>query len=445
MEFGKHLKKGFWGFADKSLPAIYGLGFVFLVIRVLPKEEFGTYVLIQNLFLLLVAAGSSFALQPMVKYAAETEEISEIVTTGNWMYVSFVVIFGALIAVLKEQFAQLFHSPSFSLLAWFLPLMLILSSLRTVILYLFQSKIQIKQMFWINAVYFLGSLLLIAFAFQNIANQTAFTILLINTITLALSSLLAIVIVPFSFRKGILKSLFQLSIEKETAKKFWHYGKYSFGASATYTLYTQADSFILATVLGPISVAVYNAAKIFTRVFDVVLQVIITFLMPTSSKLSAQNNSSELLALAEKSMFVFTVLVFPVALFFWFFAPQIISLLYVDKYPEAIPVLRILAVAGICIPTIGVASSFLYGIGKMKEVFVASTINVFVAIALFYLGILFSGIIGGAISIVLTSVLMMFTYSFTLVRFGKVQVKLVNVVLRYKDAVSFSKKIFSKE
>jgi len=110
MEFGKHLKKGFWGFADKSLPAIYGLGFVFLVIRVLPKEEFGTYVIIQNLFLLFIAAGSSFALQPMVKYSAETEEIADIVTAGNWMYTIFVLVIGILVFVIKDPLANIFHN-----------------------------------------------------------------------------------------------------------------------------------------------------------------------------------------------------------------------------------------------------------------------------------------------------------------------------------------------
>ena len=39
MEFGKHIGKGLWAFADKALPAVYALGFIFLVVRVLPEKE----------------------------------------------------------------------------------------------------------------------------------------------------------------------------------------------------------------------------------------------------------------------------------------------------------------------------------------------------------------------------------------------------------------------
>ena len=39
MEFGKHIGKGVWAFADKALPAIYGIGFIFLVVRELPENE----------------------------------------------------------------------------------------------------------------------------------------------------------------------------------------------------------------------------------------------------------------------------------------------------------------------------------------------------------------------------------------------------------------------
>lgn len=54
MEFGKHIGKGLWGFADKSLAVVYGLGFIFLVIRVIPeKEEIGDISTIKYFHFLL--------------------------------------------------------------------------------------------------------------------------------------------------------------------------------------------------------------------------------------------------------------------------------------------------------------------------------------------------------------------------------------------------------
>ena len=70
MEFGRYLAKGIWGLADKALPVVYGLGYIYLVIRVLPEEEFGNWVLLQEVFLLISGLATAFALNPLLKYAA---------------------------------------------------------------------------------------------------------------------------------------------------------------------------------------------------------------------------------------------------------------------------------------------------------------------------------------------------------------------------------------
>src|SRR5690242_17351408 len=73
MQFGKHIGKRIWAFADRALPAIYGIGFIFLVVRVLPEKEFGAYGVVWATFTIVTALGYSLAFQPLVKFAAETD------------------------------------------------------------------------------------------------------------------------------------------------------------------------------------------------------------------------------------------------------------------------------------------------------------------------------------------------------------------------------------
>ena len=61
MEFGKHIGKGLWGIADKALPVVYGISYIVLVIRVLPEEEFGNFVLIQEVFLIITGFAMAFS------------------------------------------------------------------------------------------------------------------------------------------------------------------------------------------------------------------------------------------------------------------------------------------------------------------------------------------------------------------------------------------------
>ena len=48
MRFGRHIGRGLWAFADKALPAVYGIGFILLVIRVLPEREYGAFVVVHT-------------------------------------------------------------------------------------------------------------------------------------------------------------------------------------------------------------------------------------------------------------------------------------------------------------------------------------------------------------------------------------------------------------
>ena len=83
MEFGKHITKSLWGLADKALPVAYGLAYVYLVIRVLPEEEFGNFVLLQEIFLIISGLATALALQPMLKFASEAgSDSSPIVIVG---------------------------------------------------------------------------------------------------------------------------------------------------------------------------------------------------------------------------------------------------------------------------------------------------------------------------------------------------------------------------
>jgi O-antigen/teichoic acid export membrane protein len=444
MELGKHLSKGFWGIADKSLPLLYGVGFVLIVIRTLPTEEFGTYILVQNLFLLIVAAGSSFAMQPMLKYAAETNEIEDIVSTGFWMYVFLVISLSICIALCKEFFTSILRAPTFTLLAWYLPLMAAVSLLRTVVIYLLQSKFKIAQIFWINAVYYIGSIALIAILFRTIHFQTAEMMMRINTITLALSSLLAAVFVVYSFPASIIKNFLIVRIKKKTLIKFWHYGKYSFGATSLYTYYTQADSYIVSFFLGPTAVAPLNAAKVFTRIYDAVLQMCFTFLVPASSRLAAQQDEKNLSALAEKSIFFLTVSTIFISVALCTGAPYLFSLMYQQKYSASVAFLQILSLSGFFVPLLGISASFLAGIGRVKEFFLATLLNTIVAIIVYAFASYFFGITGIVVASVFLTAFLTFSYAYTMVRWGKVSIRWAHIVLRYRDALDFLKKSYTK-
>ena len=436
MEIGKHIGKGLWAFADKALPAIYGAGFIVFVVRVLPPAEYGIFVLIQSIFLLLLGMGQSLALQPMVKFAAETDDVSGIFSTASLYYAAFLTAASVLLIVFRVPLSSVVNAEKIASLIVYVPLLFSASYLRSVVLFLFQAKLEVQKVFWIDAVHFIGSLLCIVVLGSFRLLHTAEILLQINLLTFSCSSLIALIIL---FRRYAI----HLRFERTLGKTFWSYGKYSFGAAVSYSIYTQADSLLISGLTGPIYVATYNAAKVFIRTFDLFLQVINLLLVPTISRLSSQNRRDDLLTLGEKSAFAFITFILPFVIGLVLFAPVIVTFFYGKKYNEAILILRLLALSGLFVPGIGIASSFAYGMSYMKEAFYVSVGATFVSVVLLATLTQGLGITGSAWAIVLSAATMCVLWYMVLVSRIGIPLRVRPVFMRHRDVINFFSKTFS--
>ena len=113
MEFGKYLAKGIWGLADKALPVVYGVGYVWLVIRVLPEEEFGNFVLVQEVFLVISGLATAFALQPLLKFSSEENaRLGGIVSAALVLNAFFIAAASLVVAGCSAPAGKIFNSPS---------------------------------------------------------------------------------------------------------------------------------------------------------------------------------------------------------------------------------------------------------------------------------------------------------------------------------------------
>jgi len=362
MEFGKHIGKGFWGFADKSLVVVYGLGFIFLVLRVLPEEEYGAFVMIQAIFNLIVAFAGSFALQPLVKFGSESDDLGSILAPGLFLYAAFLLL-SSFIVSLGAPWIAGFVAPSYSQhlaeLLMYLPALLIAAFVRNVAIALLQTRFRIREIFAVDAIFFLGSLLLLFVAHESSMLTTAYDLIVITFFALIASSVSAIVI-AFDLLKHYRR------ITRDDMSRIWGFGKYSLVSSASVAVQAQLDVFFLSAFGGSVQVAVFSAAKIFVRIFDVMNQVIQLFVVPASSRFFSKGDHSSLQSMMEKSICFSTLFLLPVFLIFAFGAEFILELFYADRYADANIPLRIFAFLAAVVPASSVLSSILVGLGRVK-------------------------------------------------------------------------------
>jgi O-antigen/teichoic acid export membrane protein len=391
MEIGKHLSKGIWGLADKALPVVYGLGYVLLVIRVLPEEEFGNFVLIQEIFLIITAIASAFALQPLLKFGAEkSSEQRDIVTSALLLNVAFVVLSALILLVSGRWLGIVLKSPALATLMIYVPLMLAASFVRNFTLILLQSQFRLKEVFWTDAVHFLGAPFLTWVLSRMHEFDSADDLLRINIYSLTASSLLGLV---------VSRRLIALTVKPDRAvfRRMWDFGKFSLGGVISFLVYSKSDTFVLSGVGGPVQVAIYNSAKVFVRVFEMVGQVLQMFLLPAASRLSSLGQSDSLKSLTHKSILFSTLGMIPVFLMFFFLPAVWVTILYEGKYPESIALLRIFAFLSFVVPVMSVESNILLGIGQARLSFLIGLQMLGLSVAAYLLLIPLLGAEGAAL------------------------------------------------
>ncbi len=400
MEFGKHLTKSLWGLADKSLPVAYGIGYVVLVIRVLPEEEFGNFVLLQEIFLILSGLATALALQPMLKFASEdTQDASGIIVVGILLNLAFLVISSVLIVVAREPLGNLLHAPTLAPLLLYIPVMLFASFIRNIALVLLQTRFGISRIFWVDAVHFLGTPILVWVYSRMHLFDSAEDLVFISILSLSASSLLGLLLTWSLIRWTA----------RPTAQDFrrtWEYGRYSLGGNVSYLVYSRADTFILAAFTGPAEVAVYSSAKVFTRIFDMVNQVIQMFLLPGVSLLASRGERSSLKSVVEKSILFSSVGMFALMIPLLLVSDPLVSLVYAGRYPEAALILKIFVFMALAVPAFSIGSNVLMGLGEARASFELGIQMLVVSVVVYLVAIPWLGTTGAALGVVVSSFVM---------------------------------------
>jgi len=431
MEFGKHIGKGIWGLADKALPVVYGVAYVVLVIRALPAEEFGNFVLIQEIFLVISGLATAFALQPLLKYAAEgADDLKQIVSAALLLNIAFVAVTSLLCVAGKDLTGAALNSPSLSPLMLYVPAMLAASFIRNFTLTLLQARYRFQDVFWIDAVHFLGAPIGIWVVSHMHLFNTAFALIIINVASLSASSLLGIILA---------RRLFRVTLRplREEIRKVWDYGKYSVGGNFSYLVYSRADTFLLAMFTGPIPVAAYNSVKVFTRVYEMVTQVTQMFILPATSRLSVLGEKRSLKVMVEKSILFFTVAMVPIFLLFLIAPPLLLDILYRGKYMEAIPTLQVFSILALIAPLLAIGSSVLMGLGEARVSFILGAQMLGISLLLYLVLIPLWGGTGAALGYVFSSYITAWLTVSKMNRF--IPVTAGEVLRRHADMASFVK------
>jgi len=431
VRLSSHLDKGFWTLADKAILAAYGIVFMLLVIRILPDQEYGNFVLIQNAFLIISHLGVSLGMAPYVKHYHDNPNRLPLQSNALLLFALFFVVMLTLLWPLRAALGALLNSPDFAALFYFLPLLVGASFLKQFTNEVFRASYKIKAIFLTDATLVLSNVIMIGVLIYTRQLDSAYDMLLTMTMAYTCSScagfVLALRQLEFGFR-----------LDGQLMRRMLDFGKYTMGSGASSIVYERADNFVIAAYLDPAAVALFNAARNFLRVFDFYRQGLSLIAFPAFSRLHAERREQDLRALYEKGIFFSNLVLVPVVLALILSADFLFEVLLANRYPAGAQLLRWFALLGLFVSWHSIGEGLLFGIGESKYPFWTRLIATVASLGLNIVLVQSLGV-AGAVCATLVSFGLLAAISTYFVR-RHVKFTLGSILRRWRDAVNFVRK-----
>lgn len=432
MRLSSHLDKGFWTLADKAILAAYGIVFMLLVIRILPEQEYGNFVLLQNAFLILSHLGVSLGMAPYVKHYHDSPNRLPLQSNALLLFVLFFLFMLILLWPLRVALGALFNSPDFVALFYFLPLLIAASFIKQFTNEVFRASYQIKAIFLTDATLVLTNVTIVGVLIYTKRLDSAYDMLLAMTLGYAAASLTGLALarrqLDFGFR-----------LDGQLMRRMFDFGKYTMGSGASSIVYERADNFVIAAYLDPAAVALFNAARNFLRVFDFYRQGLSLIAFPAFARLHAERRTQDLRGLYEKGIFFSNLLLIPVVLALILGADFLFEVLLANRYPTGAQLLRWFALLGLFVSWHSIGEGLLFGIGESKYPFWTRMLATITSLALNIALVKRFGV-AGAVCATLVSFALLAIISTYFVR-RQVKFTLPGILKRWHDAANFIRKL----
>ena len=406
---------------------------IFFVVRVLPADEFGAYVLAQGMVQFITLISVALVYRYMIREMSKDDwepllpyNSFLISLTLNLIIIIPIYLSGTPIAAFlnSEIFEELLKSA--------VPLFLLSMFLKTFTQKIIISMLQPVKLFLANGTYFLTLIFGLVYLGFNGGLKSSSQLIYLSAFSAFASALIGFILI-FPVLKKV-----RLKISYDSHKKILNFGKYSVGAATTNLITNTADSYLISYLAGPIQVAYYNSAKFIYKFYQSIPQVLDVTLYPYSSKLAQENRRADLKALYEKILCYLYLILLPLNIVAFYFSEPLLSLLYKGKYEGSYLILQLFIIISSFIPVISMGAILAFAENKPKSVLYGRLITLFLVIISGFYFVRGYGAQGMAAALLVGFLGQAVYMTFIIKR--SIDITFLGVLFRTKDALEFVKR-----
>lgn len=316
---------------------LFGFLNVVVAVRHVPKESFGTYILLQVAVLLFTMAGDLGLNLSTARFVACREEGDKdrVINTMLVYKLLAVATIALLLVPLRGVLGRLFGNGPFLDLCAYLPLLVAAESFSGLFSAVLQGLHQYRKMAMaqtlLSSVNFAAILLLVVKGSSGVVG-----LIHARLIALTVSLLFQFASVHRRLRFGFQPQLF---------KEIFTFG-FPLGLNSVLTfIFTRIDSILLGAMLSPVQVAYFGTASKIPDASRQMFESFRTVFFPNMSAFFASGIREDAESLLNNSLRLITFVALGVTLAVCLFSQQIIGLLFSQAYLQSAPVLAVLMLA----------------------------------------------------------------------------------------------------
>jgi len=381
-------------FVGKSASFVLAIFVPVILVRIFSKDNYGVYqqMLLVSMFLVdTIKWGLINSLYYF--YPQEKEKRTEILSQTFYLLAIVGIIVIPVLYILRYPMADLFNSPVIATLIFPICcyLFFMLTSLILDSLFILEKK----------------SLFVVIY---EIVNKTLRGLFVIGTAIVSkdvyyvLWSLTIFALIRFLFLYIYMKKNYRIKLRKIEIPLLKSQLRYAFpigSARMVGEIGKKIDKFIIAAFLTPTHFAAYSIAHFGIPFIGLFYTSVGQVIIPQMTIKKKAEDLAEIKRLWHRMIDQFSLVTIPIVILFGLLAKSIITLLFTEQYIESVPVYRIFLL--IILLHIVNPSVVLRACKKTKTIFISHLCSMIIAIILSYILIKNYGMIGGAISFILSS------------------------------------------
>lgn len=399
MNLSKFKNKHFLALVGNLVISGFSVLTIALLYRVLPKNDMGIWFFFLTVSGLADAIRNGFLTTATVKFYAGTTNEKGIEVLGSVWYLAIALTLGiALLSFVVLAFSSFIHSEQLLVVLKWLGITFISSlpfSVTFWILIAEEDYLKILGLRFINSGGMIGTIVILALLHKASLQN----ILLVNVATNVVTSAVALLL-------GYAKINTLQHKTKTLVHEITQFGKYSLSTNMSANLLSTVNTFLITFMLGPATLAIYNAPQRLMEIVEIPLRSFVGTGMSAMATAYNNNNMYHLVHVTKKYAGVLCFAFIPIIIIVLFGADYAVLLLGGGKYAgtEAANILRMLIVVSFLYPIDRFNGVTLDIIQQQKVNFYKVLVMLATNVPVTYFGILLlQNIWGAAIAIPLTT------------------------------------------